>query len=60
MATAAKLPGKVHCTTCHRDQPIDPVQALAEGWPKCCGYTMTIDRNEVRCAPLFEPLGGAP
>lgn len=61
LAARAKLGKNIHCTTCHRDQPVDPVQALADGWPICCGQTMTIDPHETRCATqAFEPLGGMP
>lgn len=37
----------VHCTVCHRDERVE--NGLADGWPKCCGYTMTIDSHEERC-----------
>lgn len=35
--------GKVWCRTCRREQRVDAAVALRERWPKCCGYTMTID-----------------
>jgi len=35
--------GKVWCRTCKKSKQIDPAEALKTGWPKCCGYTMTID-----------------
>jgi len=35
--------GKVWCRTCRREQAVDAADALRRGWPKCCGYTMTID-----------------
>ncbi len=39
--------GKVWCKTCGREQRLDAVKAtLSTGWPKCCGYTMTIDSPE--------------
>jgi hypothetical protein len=42
--------GKVWCTKCGHSQKIDPSKGLSEGWPKCCGYTMTIDSpDERRC-----------
>lgn len=41
--------GKVWCKTCGREQAVDAVSAtLGGGWPKCCGYTMTIDSPEER------------
>jgi len=45
-----ELPGgkgrKVWCRTCHREQDMGTVNGLRDGWPKCCGYTMTIDPPE--------------
>lgn len=38
--------GKVWCRTCGREQSVDSADALAHGWPKCCGYTMTVDSPE--------------
>jgi len=35
--------GQVWCRTCGATQRVDSAGALAHGWPKCCGYTMTID-----------------
>lgn len=52
LADAIGNPRSVHCTTCHRNQPVDSAEALATGWPKCCGYTMTINSHESRCTPL--------
>lgn len=40
--------GKVWCTTCGRSQRVDSAERLRSGWPKCCGYTMTIDSPEER------------
>lgn len=42
--------GKVWCTVCKREQSVIGALALARGWPKCCGYTMTIDSPEERAA----------
>ena len=42
--------GKVWCTVCHRMQRVDGADALRHGWPKCCGYTMTIDSPQERAA----------
>lgn len=39
--------GMVWCRTCGRSQKVNGVNAtLGGGWPKCCGYTMTIDSPE--------------
>ena len=38
--------GMVWCRTCGRSQRVDSADALRNGWPKCCGYTMTIDSPE--------------
>lgn len=35
--------GQVWCRSCGRAQAVDGAEALRSGWPKCCGYTMTID-----------------
>ena len=39
--------GKVWCTVCGRMERVDAGACLTRtGWPKCCGYTMTIDSPE--------------
>jgi len=35
--------GKVWCRTCGKKQYVNSANCLLNGWPKCCGYTMTID-----------------
>jgi hypothetical protein len=42
--------GMVWCTSCGRSQRVNSGVALSNGWPKCCGYTMTIDSPEERAA----------
>ena len=45
--------GEVWCTVCGRHEYVNSAYALAGkrgGWPKCCGYTMTIDSPEERAA----------
>lgn len=42
--------GKVWCCTCGRMERVDGADALRHGWPKCCGYTMTIDSPQWRAA----------
>jgi hypothetical protein len=38
----APFGGLLRCTTCKREQPLGDVAGnLRDGWPKCCGYTMT-------------------
>lgn len=49
----AKIPaisrGQVWCTVCGHTQKVNGVNAtLGGGWPKHCGYTMTIDSPEER------------
>jgi hypothetical protein len=38
--------GQVWCRTCGDNHRVDSAYALRHGWPKCCGYTMTIDPPE--------------
>jgi Zn finger protein HypA/HybF involved in hydrogenase expression len=38
--------GKVWCRTCGSEQRVDPTNAIRFGWPKCCGFTMTIDHPD--------------
>lgn len=40
--------GIVWCCECGRSQKVNAAGALQIGWPKCCGYTMTIDSPEER------------
>lgn len=42
--------GQVWCTVCGKTEKVNSGQALQTGWPKCCGYTMTIDSPEERKA----------
>lgn len=35
--------GVVWCHTCGATQRVDSVSCLQRGWPKCCGYTMSLD-----------------
>jgi Zn finger protein HypA/HybF involved in hydrogenase expression len=37
---------QVWCRHCGRTQNIDSGECFRYGWPKCCGYTMTIDSPE--------------
>lgn len=37
---------KVWCRTCRHEQQVDPAEALKSGWPKCCGFTMTVDHPD--------------
>lgn len=47
--------GMVWCTDCGRSQRVDGGECLRNGWPKCCGYTMTIDSPSERAALSGEP-----
>lgn len=38
--------GKVWCRTCRSERSMGGENGLRNGWPKCCGYTMTIDSPE--------------
>jgi hypothetical protein len=40
--------GKVWCRTCKKEQEVDTVHCLKNGWPKCCGLTMSLDKPEKR------------
>lgn len=42
--------GLVFCTVCNRKQAVDVGYALSHGWPKCCGYTMSLDSPSERNA----------
>ena len=55
-ADLAEIPqikrGKVWCHECGRVESAG-VECFRAGWPKCCGYTMSIDSPEE-----LERLGG--
>jgi hypothetical protein len=38
--------GIVWCRECGRSQKVNSSECLRSGWPKCCGYTMTIDHPD--------------
>lgn len=38
--------GQVWCRKCRAAQSVNSAGALRHGWPKCCGFTMTIDPPE--------------
>jgi hypothetical protein len=42
--------GRVWCRTCGAAMRVDSAHALRYGWPKHCGYTMTIDSPEEQIA----------
>ncbi len=35
--------GMVWCKTCGRSKKVDSAHCLRYGWPKCHGYTMSLD-----------------
>jgi hypothetical protein len=42
--------GRVWCHRCGRMQSVDSAACIANGWPKCCGYTMSLDSPAERTA----------
>ncbi len=42
--------GQCWCTVCGFKRAVNSAESLCHGWPKCCGYTMTIDSPEERAA----------
>jgi Zn finger protein HypA/HybF involved in hydrogenase expression len=40
--------GQVWCRRCGNTFKVDPAECLRNGWPRCCGATMTIDSPEER------------
>lgn len=40
--------GIVWCTQCGNSHRVNANFAFKTGWPKCCGYTMTIDSPSER------------
>lgn len=40
--------GRVWCVKCGRSQDVDSAVCFQNGWPTCCGETMTIDSPEER------------
>lgn len=40
--------GLTWCVTCGREQEVNAAWRLRNGWPTCCGATMTIDSPEER------------
>lgn len=38
--------GQVWCRSCGATQRVQPEECFRSGWPKCCGYTMTLDSPE--------------
>ena len=54
--------GQVWCRQCGRTQRTDSAEALRNGWPKCCGHTMTIDSpdEQKRLAEKVPNAGNKP
>lgn len=42
--------GRVWCHECGATMRVDSAACFRTGWPKCCGYTMSIDSPEERAA----------
>ena len=51
--------GQVWCHECGHTQKVNGVGAMQSGWPKCCGYTMSIDSPEERAALAAPPQRSA-
>jgi hypothetical protein len=34
----------LRCATCHKTQEVNFATCLVNGWPKCCGYTMRLEK----------------
>ena len=39
---------RVWCTVCGRSIKVNVAACFEYGWPKCCGYTMSLDSPEER------------
>lgn len=50
--------GEVWCTKCGAHQYVNPAKSLRWGWPRCCGFTMTIDSPEERAGRAAESRRG--
>ena len=42
--------GQVWCYECGKTMRVDSATCFGSGWPKCCGYTMSIDSPQERAA----------
>lgn len=40
------LNGVVWCSRCGRSRTVDSAKCLRDGWPKCCGGTMGLQKVE--------------
>lgn len=40
------LAGVVWCGRCQRPRTVDPAKCLRDGWPKCCGVTVSLTKPE--------------
>jgi len=38
------LNGEVWCRRCGTKRTVDAARCLRDGWPKCCGATVSIDK----------------
>lgn len=55
---ASPVRGQVWCRSCGSTMPVNVAKALAHGWPKCCGATMTIDSPAEQVALRETSHGG--
>lgn len=51
--------GRVWCVTCGNTHAVKAVRCLEQGWPKCCGQTMTIDSPSERKQLAMRKAGAA-
>lgn len=40
------LNGKVFCARCGKERTVDAAKCLRDGWPKCCGATVSLAATE--------------
>lgn len=38
------LAGVVWCSRCSKSRTVDAAKCLRDGWPRCCGVTVSIDK----------------
>jgi hypothetical protein len=38
--------GKVYCARCGKPRQVDAAKCLRDGWPKCCGATVSLASTE--------------
>lgn len=46
----------VKCSTCDKEERVNFGECLGKGWPKCCGYTMTLITTKANMEEAIKPL----